>query len=40
LAVEIWLPLVDYGWLAAILASYCVLTTLMKRYCIRCFGWQ
>ncbi len=34
------LPLAYYGWLAAILASYCALTTLMKRYFIRRFGWQ
>ena len=34
------LPLVYFGWLAAILLSYAVLTTLMKRYYIRRFGWQ
>ena len=34
------LPLAYFGWLAAILLSYAVLTTLMKRYYIRRFGWQ
>ncbi|HXE47074.1 MAG TPA: magnesium-translocating P-type ATPase [Ramlibacter sp.] len=34
------LPLMYFPWLAAILTGYCVLTTLMKRYYIRRFGWQ
>ena len=34
------LPLAYFGWLAAILLSYAGLTTLMKRYYIRRFGWQ
>ncbi len=34
------LPLAYFGWLAAILAGYAVLTTLMKRLYIRRFGWQ
>ena len=34
------LPLAYFAWLAAILLSYAVLTTLMKRYYIRRFGWQ
>jgi Mg2+-importing ATPase len=34
------LPLAYFGWLAAILLGYAVLTTLMKRYYIRRFGWQ
>ncbi|MDP4078673.1 magnesium-translocating P-type ATPase [Acidovorax sp. A1169] len=34
------LPLAYFGWLAGILAGYFVLTTLMKRYYIRRFGWQ
>ena len=34
------LPLAYFGWLAGILLSYAVLTTLMKRYYIRRFGWQ
>lgn len=34
------LPLPYFGWLAAILLGYAVLTTLMKRYYIRRFGWQ
>ena len=34
------LPLVYFGWLAAILLGYALLTTLMKRYYIRRFGWQ
>lgn len=29
-----------FGWLTAILLAYAVLTTLMKRACIRRFGWQ
>ena len=34
------LPLAYFGWLAAILVAYALLTTLMKRYYIRRFGWQ
>ena len=34
------LPLPYFGWLAGILLSYALLTTLMKRYYIRRFGWQ
>ncbi len=34
------LPLAYFAWLAAILSGYCVLTTLMKRFYIRRFGWQ
>ena len=34
------LPLAYFGWLAGILMSYAVLTTLMKRYYLRRFGWQ
>ena len=34
------LPLAYFAWLAAILASYCALTTVMKRYYVRKFGWQ
>ena len=34
------LPLTYFGWLAAILLGYALLTTLMKRYYIRRFGWQ
>jgi len=34
------LPSAYYGWLAAILIGYCVLTTLMKRLYIRRHGWQ
>jgi len=34
------LPPAYYGWLAAILIGYGVLTTLMKRFYIRRFGWQ
>ena len=34
------LPLHYFAWLAGILLSYAVLTTLMKRYYIRRFGWQ
>ena len=34
------LPLSYFVWLAGILFSYAVLTTLMKRYYIRRFGWQ
>ncbi|MEQ1515282.1 MAG: magnesium-translocating P-type ATPase [Usitatibacteraceae bacterium] len=34
------LPLAFFGWLAAILTGYSVLTTVMKRFYIRRFGWQ
>ncbi len=34
------LPLAYFPWLAAILLGYCVLTTVMKRFYIRRFGWQ
>ena len=34
------LPPAYYGWLAAILLGYCLLTTLMKRAYIRRYGWQ
>ena len=34
------LPPAYFGWLAAILLGYCVLTTFMKRFYIRRFGWQ
>ncbi len=34
------LPLPYFAWLAGILLSYAVLTTLMKRFYIRRFGWQ
>ncbi len=34
------LPLPYFAWLVAILLSYTVVTTLMKRYYIRRFGWQ
>ena len=34
------LPPRYFAWLAAILMGYCVLTTVMKRYYIRRFGWQ
>jgi Mg2+-importing ATPase len=34
------LPPAYFGWLAAILIGYCTLTTLMKRFYIRRFGWQ
>ena len=34
------LPPAYFGWLAAILLGYALLTTLMKRYYIRRFGWQ
>jgi len=33
-------PLAYYGWLAAILLGYCALTTVMKRFYIRRYGWQ
>ena len=34
------LPVAYFGWLTAILVGYFALTTLMKRYYIRRFGWQ
>ena len=34
------LPLAYFAWLAGILMGYCVLTTVMKRYYIRRFGWE
>jgi Mg2+-importing ATPase len=34
------LPLAYFGWLAVILLGYGVLTTVMKRFYIRRFGWQ
>ena len=34
------LPPAYFLWLAGILLGYCVLTTVMKRYYIRRFGWQ
>src|SRR5476649_1093588 len=34
------LPLAYFPWLAAILAAYVALTTLMKRYYLRRYGWQ
>jgi Mg2+-importing ATPase len=34
------LPPAFFGWLAGILVGYALLTTLMKRYYIRRFGWQ
>ena len=34
------LPIEYFAWLAGILLGYCVLTTVMKRYYIRRFGWQ
>ncbi len=34
------LPLAYYGWLVAILLGYCALTTVMKRFYIRRYGWQ
>ena len=34
------LPLAYYGWLAAILLGYCALTTVMKGFYIRRYGWQ
>jgi Mg2+-importing ATPase len=34
------LPLAYYGWLLAILLGYSTLTTLMKRFYIRRYGWQ
>jgi Mg2+-importing ATPase len=34
------LPLAYFGWLAGILLGYSVLTTFMKRFYIRRYGWQ
>lgn len=34
------LPLAYYGWLVAILLGYGALTTVMKRFYIRHYGWQ
>lgn len=34
------LPSAYYGWLVAILLSYCTLTTFMKRLYIQRYGWQ
>ena len=34
------LPLAYYGWLVAILLGYALLTTVMKRFYIRRYGWQ
>ena len=34
------LPLAYFAWLVGILLGYCVLTTLMKHFYIRRFGWQ
>ena len=34
------LPLAYYGWLVAILLGYGALTTVMKRFYIRRYGWQ
>ena len=34
------LPLAYFPWLVGILLAYCVLTTVMKRYYIRRFGWE
>ena len=34
------LPLAYFPWLVGILLGYCLLTTVMKRYYIRKFGWQ
>ena len=34
------LPLAYYGWLVAILLGYTLLTTVMKRFYIRRYGWQ
>jgi Mg2+-importing ATPase len=34
------LPLAYFAWLAGILVAYSALTTLMKRWYIRRFGWQ
>ena len=34
------LPLAYFPWLVGILLGYCVLTTVMKSYYIRRFGWE
>jgi len=34
------LPAASFLWLAAILLGYNLLTTLMKRFCIRRYRWQ
>jgi Mg2+-importing ATPase len=34
------LPSAYFPWLIGLLVGYAVLTTLMKRYYIRRFGWQ
>ncbi len=34
------LPLPFFAWLAAILVGYCALTTLVKRFYLRRYGWQ
>lgn len=34
------LPRMYFGWLAAILVSYCVAATLMKYVYIQRYGWQ
>lgn len=34
------LPLAYFPWLVGILVTYCALTTWMKRYYVRHFGWQ
>ena len=34
------LPTAYFAWLAAIVLGYCALTTLMKRFYIRRYGWQ
>jgi Mg2+-importing ATPase len=34
------LPAAYFAWLLALLAGYALLTTLMKRYYVRRFGWQ
>ena len=34
------LPAAYFGWLLLILLGYFTLTTLMKRYYVRRFGWQ
>jgi Mg2+-importing ATPase len=34
------LPPAFFPWLAGILVGYCVLTTLVKCYYIRRFGWE
>ncbi|MGB7565487.1 MAG: cation transporting ATPase C-terminal domain-containing protein, partial [Prochlorococcaceae cyanobacterium] len=34
------LPLVYFGWLSAILLSYCILTHLVKTWYVRRYGWN